>query len=191
MQRLIERITAYRPVNEQERLDQRLILSYIDIFADVLTRNNQFCHFTSSAFIVNESCSKVLMVHHNIFKTFSWVGGHLDGNPDCLAVAQKEIFEETGLDQLHVSHPHIVSLDILPVIGHYKDGLYVRPHLHLSIAHLFLAPETRELRPKHDENSAVAWLPLADLANHINEPQLLGIYDKIQEKIRFLQEAPF
>jgi len=191
MKQLIERIVTYNPVNDQERIDKQLILTYIDMFADVLTRNNKICHFTSSGFILNETCSKVLMVHHNIFNSYSWVGGHLDGDPDCLGVAHQEGLQETGLSSLKMLSPNIMSIDILPVIGHYKNSEYVAPHLHMSIAHLFMASEKSQTRAKLDENSAVKWLPIHDLETHIAEPHLLVIYDKIKEKVRLLQEAPF
>jgi len=172
-------------------MDRQLMLSYIDMFSDVLTRYNKICHFTSSGFVLNETCSKVLMVHHNIFNTYSWIGGHLDGNPDCLRVAHDEVLEETGLKQIKVICPQIMSLDILPVIGHYKNGKYVTPHLHLSISYIFMAVEKMAVKPKLDENSAVKWLSINALERHINEPQLLVIYNKIKAKVKILQEAPF
>lgn len=191
MKRLIEKIIAYVPTNKQEQVDKHLMLSYVDLFPDVITRNNVFCHFTSSGFILNETCTKALMVHHNIFKTYSWVGGHLDGNPDCLAVAQKEALEETGLKRLKILSPNIISLDILPVIGHFKSKKYITPHLHLSLGYLFMATEGDDIRAKRDENSDVKWLPLDELEKHISEKHMLTIYQKIIEKVRFLREAPF
>ena len=35
----------------------------------------------------------------------------------------------------------IFSLDILPVLGHKKRGVYISPHLHLSVAFLIEADE--------------------------------------------------
>jgi len=186
MKQLIGRIKQYKPVDEQEQIDQRLIISYNDMFDDLLTRNNGVCHFTSSGFILNTTRSKVLMVQHNIFNTYSLVGGHLDGDADCLRVAHNEILEETSLTQVDILSPNIISLDILPVIGHYKRSTYVNPHLHLSICYLFIAEEQSALRPKHDENSAVAWLPLHSLSTYIDEAHMLRVYDKIKEKVLLL-----
>ena len=62
-----DEIAAYVPQNEQEEADQRMMLTYIDLFPQtILTRDNEIAHFTSSGFIVNADCSKVLMAHHNI-----------------------------------------------------------------------------------------------------------------------------
>ncbi|WP_235440347.1 hypothetical protein [Paenibacillus sp. DMB20] len=50
------------------------------MFDDVLTRDNEIAHVTSSAFVVNKNRNKALMVHHNIFNSWSWAGGHADGD---------------------------------------------------------------------------------------------------------------
>ena len=39
-----------------------MILKYIDTFEDVLTRNNEFGHFTASSWVVNKEKTKVLMI---------------------------------------------------------------------------------------------------------------------------------
>ena len=52
---------------------------------------------TASGFIVNEARNKTLMVHHNIYNSWSWTGGHADGDSDLLAVALREAREETGI----------------------------------------------------------------------------------------------
>ncbi len=66
----IEAIKRYKPINEQEKKDKEIILSCINNYSDVLTRENEVCHLTSSGFIINKDRDKVLMIHHNIYK--SW-----------------------------------------------------------------------------------------------------------------------
>ena len=51
---LKERIENYLPYNIEEQKDKELILKYMDIFDDVLTRKNEIGHFTSSCWIVNK-----------------------------------------------------------------------------------------------------------------------------------------
>ena len=50
----IDLIKKYKPCNEQEEKDKELMLKYINTFDDVLTRNNEMCHFTASNWIVNK-----------------------------------------------------------------------------------------------------------------------------------------
>ena len=47
------------------------------------------------------------MVYHNIYDSWSWIGGHADGSEDLRSVAMRELQEETG-----VAHAILVSPEI-------------------------------------------------------------------------------
>ena len=69
-----------RGMTQQEAADQRLILEYIRLFPDnILTRDNEIAHLSSSGFVVNADGTRVLMAHHNIYRVWAWTGGHADG----------------------------------------------------------------------------------------------------------------
>ena len=91
------------------------------------------------------------MVHHNIYKTWSWTGGHADNDSDLLYVAIKEAKEETGIQNIKPLSKNIFSLDVLPVIGHIKNNKYVSAHLHLSVAYLLEADERDKLFIKSED----------------------------------------
>lgn len=102
----VDEIRAYTPQNEQEAADQRLILEYIRLFPDnILTRDNEIAHLSSSGFVVNADGTRVLMAHHNIYRVWAWTGGHADGEGDLLSVALREAREETGVEQAPPSPP--------------------------------------------------------------------------------------
>ena len=86
---LRKQIEQYIPYNEQEENDKKMMLEYIDKFDDVITRDNKMCHFTASNWIVNKDRTKILMAYHNIYKSWAWTGGHVDGDTDLLHVAKK------------------------------------------------------------------------------------------------------
>ena len=94
---LREQIENYIPYNAEEEKDKEMMLKYMDIFEDVLTRKNEIGHFTSSAWAVNPDRTKVLMIYHNIYQSWGWTGGHCDGEEDVLSVAIRELKEETGI----------------------------------------------------------------------------------------------
>ena len=52
--KLTENLEKFVPYNEQEETDKRIMLKYLKDFDDVLTRQNEYGHFTSSAFILNK-----------------------------------------------------------------------------------------------------------------------------------------
>lgn len=180
----IESIKEYVPCNEQEKKDKEIILSSLNIFDDILTRDNGIIHITSSAFVVNKDRDKALMIYHNIFNSWSWTGGHADGEEDLLSVAIREVKEETGVKNIFPVSGEIVSLDILPVFGHIKRGKYVSPHLHASVAYLAMADEDEPLVVKPDENSGVQWIPMDKIDAYSNEAHMKKIYNKIIDKIK-------
>jgi 8-oxo-dGTP pyrophosphatase MutT (NUDIX family) len=176
-------ITAFKPGSAQEQADQLTFLRFINNNPDVLLRENKIAHLTSSALIFNASQDKLLMIYHNIYQSWSWTGGHADGEADLLQVAIREAKEETGLNTVKAMSDEIISLDILPVFGHLKNKKPVSAHLHLSVAYLLSASEDEPLTIKPDENSGVRWIAVNQLVNYVSEPHMLMVYDKILNKL--------
>ena len=184
---IYEQIKAYRPWNEQERQDQVLILDFLRKNPDAFYRTNLLAHMTASAWVVNPQRSKVLMVYHRLYDSWSWTGGHADGEEDLLAVALREVREETGVQRLRPVTEEIYSLEVLTVDGHEKHGRYVPSHLHLNVTYLLEAEEDQPLRVCEAENSVVAWFSLADALSASTEPWFIErIYKKLNEKLKVL-----
>lgn len=182
---LREKIEKYVPYNEQEEKDKNTILKYMDTFEDTLTRNNEFRHFTASAWVVNKERTKVLMIYHNIYKSWAWTGGHADGESDLLSVAVREVKEETGVENVKVLDDDIFSLEIVCVNGHIKRGKYVSSHVHLNVTYLLEVDENETLRIKEDENSGVKWVPIDEVEVTSNERWVKDkVYRKLNEKLR-------
>ena len=175
-------ISEVTPVCEQEQQDQIRILHLLDTQDNLLTRDNTENHFTVSAWIVNRNRTKTVMVWHNIYRSWSWCGGHADGDADFPAVALREAAEETGLRKLRLVSDRPVSLEILHVAAHEKRGKPVDAHLHLNLTYLLEADESEPLLVKPDENSAVAWVPVEEVVSRSSEPDMRVIYRKLIEK---------
>ena len=182
----VDSIKEFVPFNEQEKKDKEAILKYICMFDDILKRENEVIHITSSGFVTNRNRDKVLMVHHNIFNSWSLTGGHADGNKDLISVAMSEITEETGVKEIFPITDKIISLDILPVLGHIRKGEYITSHLHISVTYLFQADENEKVTIQPDENSAVRWIPFSEVDTFSNEPHMKIVYNKIISKIKDL-----
>ena len=95
---LRKQIQWFIPFNKEEEKDKELILRCLDKEEDVFSRKNPLVHFTASSWIINKSRDKVLLCFHNIYNSWSWLGGHCDNEIDCLKVAIKEAKEESGLE---------------------------------------------------------------------------------------------
>lgn len=184
---LLEKIRAYQPYNEQEEKDRELILRSLETQPDIFTRKNHLAHMTASAWVVNETRDKVLMVYHNIYHSWSWLGGHADGEEDLLQVACREVREESGLHEVRPVTEDIFSLESLTVEGHWKKGSYVSSHLHLNVTYLLEAAESELLFVKPDENSGVAWFSLEEAVAASTEPWFQEhIYIKLNDKLKAL-----
>ena len=183
MEQLITQIENYTPFNEQEQRDKAQILDFLRSGAELITRNNPVAHLTASAWVVSPDRKQVIMIYHNLYKSWSWMGGHADGDWDLLRVAKKEVMEECGLQELTVVSPEILSLEILCVDGHEKKGKYVPCHLHLNCTYLLEADPDSPIRVKEDENSQVGWIDFDDIGGKSTEPWFVErIYSKLCAK---------
>jgi 8-oxo-dGTP pyrophosphatase MutT (NUDIX family) len=184
---LIEDINAYQPFNEQEEKDKVLILNALRNEPDVFTRKNTLCHMTASAWVVSKDYAKVLMCFHNIYHSWSWLGGHADGETDLLSVALREVKEESGVTDIVPVSQAIFSLESLTVDGHVKHGEYVSSHLHLNVTYLLMADDKDPLFVKADENSKLGWFTPEKAIEASSEPWFRDhIYSKLNAKVKAL-----
>ena len=181
---LAAQIRAFRPWNQQEERDQAELLRRLTSGEELYTRNNASAHLTASAWVVSPDRRQVLMAYHNLYGSWAWLGGHADGERDLLAVALREVLEESGLSNLRPVTSDIYSLEILPVSGHEKKGLYIPSQLHLNVTYLLEADPAEPVRQKPDENSAVGWFGLEEAVAVSSEPWFREwIYKKLNAKL--------
>jgi 8-oxo-dGTP pyrophosphatase MutT (NUDIX family) len=182
----IDLIEKYEPYNEQEVRDKKAILDFIHKNDDHLVRTNLIAHLTSSAIVLNEDYTKVLFAFHNIYQSWTWLGGHLDGDDNLLKVAIKETKEETGIKHIKPFSNDIFMIDNIYVSNHIKHGKYVGDHLHLNVTFLLIGDESDELVIKKDENQGVKWFNLDDVFNQISEERMVPVFKKAIQKIKQL-----
>ena len=181
---LLEELEQYRPWNEQEERDRTELLRRLRSGEDLYTRDNSAGHLTASAWVVSPDRRQVLMAYHNIYDSWSWLGGHADGDRDLLAVAAREVREESGLTAVRPVSRSIYSVEILTVDGHEKRGAYVSSHLHLNVTYLLEADPADPVRCKPDENSRVGWFGLEEAVAASSEPWFRErVYRKLNEKL--------
>ena len=186
-QELINQIEDYKQFNEQEKMDKLLLLNWIRNNDNAFSRENTVAHMTASAWVVNKDRSKVLMVYHNIYNSWSWLGGHADGETDLLSVALREVKEEAGITNVKPVSEEIFSLESLTVDGHVKKGNYISSHLHLNVTYLLEADSDEAVSIKADENSGVVWFSPEKALEKSTEPWFVAnVYSKLLEKMKQL-----
>ena len=186
---IYSQIEKYCPFNEQEQQDKLRILHFLKNNPDAFERSNMCAHMTASAWVINPEATKVLMVYHKLYDSWSWTGGHADGERDMLALAIREVQEETGVQNVRPVTEDIYSLEVLTVDGHVKRGEYVSSHLHMNVTYLLVADEGETLHICEDENSGVAWFSLEDALKASTEPWFVErIYKKLNDKLSLYSE---
>ena len=179
-------LERYVPYDAQEAADRLVMLDCLQTHPHLYDRTDLLAHLSASAWIVNATRDKVLMIYHNIYKSWAWTGGHADGDRDLLAVALREAQEETGLLGVRPVSDALFSVETLTVNPHWKQGAYVTSHLHMNATYLLEADERAPLRIKADENSGVQWFPLDDAVMACTEPWMRPVYQKLNEKLKLL-----
>ena len=182
---LLNALNRYTPVNPQEARDRQQFLTLLQSGQELYTRENPVAHLTASSWVVSPDRKQVLLVYHNIYNSWSWLGGHTDGETDLLAVALREVKEEAGIANVRPVSPDIYSLESLTVDGHVKKGQYVSSHLHLNVTYLLEADSDEAVSIKEDENSGVAWFTPEEALAKSTEPWFVThIYAKLIDKLK-------
>ncbi len=186
---LLKQIREYEPVNEQEEKDRQLMIDVLENDVDLFSRRNPY-HFTASAWITNRQHDRILMAYHNIYDSYSWLGGHCDGDSDTARVCLKEVNEESGLSNIRLLDEKICSLEVLTVAGHMKNGRYVSGHLHFNVTYYVEGDDSQTLTVRPQENKSVRWFDFDQAPYSSSEPWFINhIYLKLNEKLkRILKE---
>jgi 8-oxo-dGTP pyrophosphatase MutT (NUDIX family) len=135
-------------------------------------------HVTASAFVVDQSHRRLLLIHHGKLRTWLQPGGHVDPGEDVLHAAIREVEEETGVVGVPVLD-RIFDVDVhaIPPSGE-------RPaHTHFDIRFLLEAQGERLF--ESDEVLDVRWVPFGQVANLVTDrsvlratAKLMSLYDR-------------
>lgn len=180
---LKEQIEKYQPFDETEERIKEYQLNWINTFDDVLTRENEFGHFASSAFVVNRDRTKMLVVYHNIYDAWIFPGGHADGEENLLFVAIREVEEETGL-KTKVLDESIYAISASPIVGHVKKGKYVPAHTHLDVVYLLEADDKETLTFREDESKGVKWISFDEAIGDNIVDFIRPVHKRLIEKLK-------
>jgi 8-oxo-dGTP pyrophosphatase MutT (NUDIX family) len=123
-----------------------------------LDRRERPGHLTGSAFVVDSTRQRTLVLLHTKLQIWVQPGGHADGDANLPAVALREAEEETGIEGLRI-WPVALDLDIHRVDPPREDA-----HDHYDVRFLVLAPADAEVAANH-ESEEQRWVRADELAS--------------------------
>lgn len=183
---------------DAEITKQRVILArfrhFIATTADPYARSNKIGHITGSAYVVDNSCSKVVLNLHSKLNIWIQLGGHADnGQHDVAEVALREAQEESGLQSLRffamhelfdsTAQPVPIDLQVHPIPAMAN----ISEHLHYDINFLLVASKENEQLQISAESHDLCWLSLAD-ASQRGERSVRKVITKLQAIKHLLEQ---
>jgi len=137
-------------------------------------------HVTGSAWLVNRTRDSVLLTHHRKLDRWLQLGGHSDGNPDVLEVAQSEAREESGLAVAPLAAV-VFDIDIHEIPARKQEPA----HYHFDVR-FALEVADGEAFSVSQESLDLAWVPIVDLHAYTTEESMLRMARKWPEFLRNL-----
>jgi 8-oxo-dGTP pyrophosphatase MutT (NUDIX family) len=168
-------LKAYQPWHEVDAMFQKQCIELVNAYPNFYDRNLEIGHLTGSAWILNASRSKVILVHHRKLNHWFQPGGHAEASDfSIFDTAFREAKEETGLQSIQVLSENIFDIDIHSIPANAK----MPEHLHFDIRFLLQADEN-ELIQVSDESNAVQWFEMEEVKKITQSSSILRMVEKV------------
>ena len=162
--------------NEQQMLER--ITAFVSEYDNFYSREVSVGHLTASAWIVDESFSSALLLHHGKLNKWLQPGGHVEEDADILTASMREAREETGVDV----QPHseqIFDVDIHEIPARPNEPA----HFHYDIRFLLIADKAAPLLVS-SESKDLAWVAIDEIEKLTQEESVLRMARKIKQSER-------
>jgi 8-oxo-dGTP pyrophosphatase MutT (NUDIX family) len=169
----MKEISSYHPTFEIEKSYKARFVELISEFDSAFERSLLIGHITGSALLIDESRQHILLMHHTKLNKWLQPGGHCDGNKNVLAVAKKEVLEETGIE-ITVDKANIFDIDIHAI----PERKGVPAHEHFDIRFLFVVPDNTVFK-QNEESLALKWVPIDKISDYTQEDSILRMIKKV------------
>jgi len=170
---LLELLSSYAARHPEELEITNRFFDFVLAEEDCFRRELLIGHITGSAWVMDKAGSSVLLTHHRKLDIWVQLGGHCDGDPDVLAVSLREAEEESGLSKIESASTEIFDLDI-HTIPQRRD---VPEHLHYDVRFVFRHLGDGDYSVSHESHD-LAWVPLDQIHDYTNEPDMTRMKQK-------------
>ena len=172
---LLQLLDSHRPVSVAEAGHVARTRRFVEQHTNCFHRELASGHVTGSAWVVNPSRDKVLLMHHRKHNEWFQPGGHADGDNDILRVALRETHEETGIptQDIKLVDGTVFDVDIhtIPPIGNEPR------HRHYDIRFLFEIDDRLPVSGS-DESHEILWVPVSQVSHYNNNLSTYRMVDK-------------
>lgn len=165
---------------------ESLIASFVDLLQSQSNCFSRSCftdgHITASAWVVNQSCDKCLLIKHHKFRKWLQLGGHIEDGELPLAAAVREANEESGLPMTPLSK-EIFDLDIHDIPANPREPA----HRHYDVRFLLTTWDDIPIRLHELVGDPVKWILLSEVSKYTTERSIHRLTDKttsLQQEIR-------
>jgi len=154
---------------EKERL--QTFISYLgrNESGQLYSRKNFDGHITASVFVLDETYTKLLVLHHKILDRWLQPGGHIEQiDQNLLSAAYRECEEETGIASSFLTLLHSDSAEPIPfdIDSHRipaNDKKNEAAHYHHDIRYLFVYKGDKQIAINASESQGFQWINLSEL----------------------------
>lgn len=165
--KLIRLLGSYKPTDESEKYFPEDFLKLLE-HPDAYQRAHLPGHITGSAWIIDNTRSKTLLVHHGTLNKWLQPGGHADGDENVLRVAMREANEETGVKEFALIDNGLFDIDIHTI----PERKGFPEHRHYDVRFLMLADPAEPVLVS-EESHDVAWKSLDELPALTNNSEAI------------------
>jgi 8-oxo-dGTP pyrophosphatase MutT (NUDIX family) len=133
---------------------------------DIHSRRTFPGHVTTSAFILDATGKRGLLIHHRSLRRWLQPGGHYEAPEDLAVSALREAVEETGMDDLIVDSWHRMSGFPIDIDSHRIPARPERgepEHWHHDIRYVVRAEKGAAIRPDLREVHGAEWRDVQEL----------------------------
>lgn len=181
-QRLIEEIDQYVPMDGTELGHKQNLLAFLRESDNNFERSNLQGHVTGSAWLLNSTRSRVLLMHHRKLTMWMQLGGHADGDSDILAVALREAQEESGLKDIFPIQTSIFDIDVHMIPANATKG--EPQHYHYDIRYLLWTPDEQYVM--NGESIDLRWVGIDEVNGYVHSESIM----RMVKKWRMIVDAP-
>lgn len=170
---LLSLLRDYNPICDEDAQARKRIIEFVTTNPDCFERTLAKGHITASAWLLNKTGEKALLMHHAKLNLWVQPGGHCDGDFDVLAVAIKEAQEESGINAIMPVNKAIFDLDV-HLIPARKDE---PEHYHYDVRFLLQVVSDEDININH-ESLALRWFGKNRQELPTDSPSILRMFSK-------------